>query len=150
VIELGCGTGCVGLIVAVLGADVVLTDRLPLIPLITQNIENNNLQHRVKAHTLEWGEDVSLLDPPFDIVIMSDVVAVTYSDTYPLLIQTLLAIASPSTLIILAYEKRDLKDITFFQMLLQNNFNYHKISTSKMDPFWQDNDIGIFQIHKLT
>jgi len=147
-IELGCGTGCVGLTLATLGADVLLTDREPLIPLITKNVQLNNLSHKVKVCALEWGEDVSSLNPPFDIVLMSDVVAVTYSEAYPLLLQTLLAITSPSTLILLAYEKRDFKDLKFFQMLLQNNFKYNKIPDSKMDPLWQDDDIGIFKIQK--
>uniref|UniRef100_A0A6B2LJP2 Methyltransferase small domain-containing protein n=1 Tax=Arcella intermedia TaxID=1963864 RepID=A0A6B2LJP2_9EUKA len=147
VIELGCGTGCVGLALAIIGADVVLTDRAPLEGLVTTNITTNKLESKAKFKALEWGEDVSSLGR-FDAVIMSDIVAVTYSGAYPLLLKTLKDLTSPQTLILLAYERRDRKDLKFFEMLLDNGFKYQKVSESQLDEQWQDDDIGIFRIFR--
>ncbi|CAJ1340871.1 unnamed protein product [Effrenium voratum] len=71
VLELGAGTGYVGLVAAALGGRVLLTDRAVLVPLLKANIESNHLQDCANALELEWGTPSSL---KVDTVLMSDCV----------------------------------------------------------------------------
>jgi len=89
VIELGAGTGCVGLILSRLGGKVTITDQKQMLPLIHHNAEINHLEHKVKIVEFNWGENTPLLDPPYDIVVLSDVIAACYSDSYQALTDTL-------------------------------------------------------------
>ena len=74
VIELGSGTGVVGLGMARLGAQhVTLTDLAPVCPLLTQNIAMSRLQGCCSAQALCWGEDCSAVAPA-DVIIAADVV----------------------------------------------------------------------------
>ncbi|TFY80064.1 hypothetical protein EWM64_g3949 [Hericium alpestre] len=54
VIELGSGTGLVGLVAARLGAHVWITDQMPLVPFMQRNIALNGLSNNVAALELNW------------------------------------------------------------------------------------------------
>jgi len=150
VIELGAGTGVVGICAAILGAQVTLTDREELLTrLIQKNAKENNVENLVTTHILEWGADVSPLNPPFDVILMSDVVAETYSKSYPQLLQTLKDLSNPNSFILLSYELRKFSDVKFFQMLNQSGFTYTKINNRELHSDWQADDIGIFKIQRL-
>ncbi|KAJ7570643.1 hypothetical protein O6H91_01G129900 [Diphasiastrum complanatum] len=84
VLELGSGTGLVGLVAAFLGGEVVLTDLEHVVPNLRHNVGVNLKQIEafggvIVTETLRWGirEDVEKLGS-FDIVLASDVV---YYDT---------------------------------------------------------------------
>eukprot|EP01121_Diplochlamys_sp_Union-15-3_P013585 TRINITY_DN4240_c0_g1_i3.p1 TRINITY_DN4240_c0_g1~~TRINITY_DN4240_c0_g1_i3.p1 ORF type:complete len:136 (-),score=19.28 TRINITY_DN4240_c0_g1_i3:21-428(-) len=49
VIELGAGTGVIGIALAFMGAEVILTDRKPLLELMNKNIEENCVTKSCKA-----------------------------------------------------------------------------------------------------
>jgi predicted nicotinamide N-methyase len=75
--DIGSGSGCVGLAAACLGADVTLTDLPCVFPLLKQNMDENiikcGISHdRIRMAEYDWGHDTSHLQPPFDIVIVSD------------------------------------------------------------------------------
>ena len=56
-IELGCGIGVPGMVAAMLGADVTLTEQQNLVALIQRNIESNfdaAEQRRLRASVLSW------------------------------------------------------------------------------------------------
>lgn len=80
VLELGSGTGLVGIVAACLGAEVQLTDLAVAMPLLKLNMGVN--QHLVEpsggsmsCSVLEWQEPLSSLHgQPWDIVIGSDLV----------------------------------------------------------------------------
>ncbi|XP_062605453.1 protein N-lysine methyltransferase METTL21D-like [Saccostrea cucullata] len=59
ILELGAGTGCVGLIAAHLGAEVTITDLPEFVPLIEMNIEKNKsaIKGSARAQPLTWGQD---------------------------------------------------------------------------------------------
>eukprot|EP00439_Symbiodinium_sp_Y106_P076908 s180_g15.t6 len=70
VLELGSGTGYVGLIAAALGHRTTLTDRAILLPQLQANIRANGLEDVADAVELEWGSVRPDLD--VDTVIMSE------------------------------------------------------------------------------
>ena len=65
----------------------IVTDQQQMLDLMKYNISLN--QAKAKAEVLNWGEDVSKFNPPFDIVIACDVMANCYNEVYDKLIQTL-------------------------------------------------------------
>ncbi|KAG9410374.1 hypothetical protein AC1031_018407 [Aphanomyces cochlioides] len=74
-IELGSGLGLVGMSCAYLGVTtVMLTDIDDVAPLLAYNVLLNDLQDQVGVQALWWGTSVEMLEPPFDVVLMSDVV----------------------------------------------------------------------------
>jgi predicted nicotinamide N-methyase len=74
VLELGAGTGVVGLGVGALGASqVIITDMPAVCPLIDRNIRLSQLSSVCKSAPLVWGEDVPDNLKP-DVVIAADVV----------------------------------------------------------------------------
>lgn len=87
-LELGSGTGVVGLKLASLGANVTLTDYQPaVLQLLERNIHENNLQERTSVHLLDWSNPATYLAngqpitparsdelPTFDLILAGDCV----------------------------------------------------------------------------
>uniref|UniRef100_H2YUE6 Uncharacterized protein n=1 Tax=Ciona savignyi TaxID=51511 RepID=H2YUE6_CIOSA len=94
VLELGSGTGLVGMVAAYMGAHVTLTDLDKFLPILEENIElNMNLiktgskNGTVKVSELKWGEKLAKFDPTYDFVLGADII---YSeDLFPALLDTL-------------------------------------------------------------
>lgn len=99
-----------------------------MLDLIQENIETNSITQRVTAAELEWGDSSALaaLNPPFDIILASDVVANCYAESHPKLIQTLLEASNQDTLIIMSHELRDKKDLEFWRTL-REQFELKKV-----------------------
>eukprot|EP01102_Stenamoeba_stenopodia_P004890 TRINITY_DN1536_c0_g1_i1.p1 TRINITY_DN1536_c0_g1~~TRINITY_DN1536_c0_g1_i1.p1 ORF type:complete len:236 (+),score=45.04 TRINITY_DN1536_c0_g1_i1:82-789(+) len=165
VLELGAGTGACGIAVGRIlqrreatNSKVIITDRPQMLPLIQRNIDFNFKDSKkststtsVEAQVHWWGEDIEGLlshngGRPFDVIVMSDIVAVTYSSTYPLLFKTLLESSASHTRFLLAYELRSKEDRKFFEMLMDNGFSYKKVDNSLLHPEYRADDIGIFEI----
>lgn len=75
VLELGSGTGVLGLACARTGAShVVVTDNEPeLLTLLERNIEANALSTKVSAKPLDWEDKSTYLNECFDCVVAADV-----------------------------------------------------------------------------
>jgi len=119
VLELGSGTGFVGLVAGYLGARVCITDQASLIPIMERNILLNRLQSNVTAAELDWSRPLpGDLQPP-DIVLAAD--CVYLEATFPLLVSTLVALVPPpperAPEVLLSYKKRRKADKRFFAML---------------------------------
>eukprot|EP01060_Flectonema_neradi_P020789 TRINITY_DN2829_c0_g1_i1.p1 TRINITY_DN2829_c0_g1~~TRINITY_DN2829_c0_g1_i1.p1 ORF type:complete len:216 (+),score=27.72 TRINITY_DN2829_c0_g1_i1:51-698(+) len=118
VIELGSGTGLVGLAAAKLGAKVTLTDLPTELPLLQYNAD----QHKdipVNVCPCSWGnkEHISKLGT-FDIILVSDCLYGRDSDVVSLLLlETMRLLSTPSTRILFAYCYREnlLCDLSFFE-----------------------------------
>ena len=72
VLELGCGSGQAGTAAAARGAQVVMTDAVPL-ALQVARLNAWPVAHRIRFETLKWGEE-TLPDAPFPLIIGSDLV----------------------------------------------------------------------------
>jgi predicted nicotinamide N-methyase len=122
ILELGSGTGIVGIVAAAtLGTNVTLTDLPHVVPNLKFNAEANadvvvSNGGAVTFAPLRWGHDadVDLIEGEFDVVIASDVV---YHDhRYDPLIETLrLMLIGKKIAFVMAHMKRWKKESMFFK-----------------------------------
>ncbi|KAF8269714.1 putative methyltransferase-domain-containing protein [Lactarius quietus] len=103
VLELGSGTGLVGLVAGYFGARVYITDQPPLIPIMERNIALNGLESSVTAAELDWSKPLPEHLPRPDVILAAD--CVYFEPAFPLLVATLVAL------------KRRKADKRFFAML---------------------------------
>ncbi|XP_067848031.1 EEF1A lysine methyltransferase 3-like [Heptranchias perlo] len=132
VLELGSGTGIVGILAVLLGGDVTMTDRAYVLKQIEHNVSANipvTSRHRSKIRALAWGTDQNNFPTDFDIILGSDIV---YNPSqFPGLIQTLLHIANEKTTIYLS-SNVDAREgsANFHAVLLPKKFNCELIHAS--------------------
>eukprot|EP00884_Botryococcus_braunii_P000512 jgi/Botrbrau1/10461/Bobra.0133s0068.2 len=102
VVELGCGTGLVGLVFAALGADVLLTDKKTPLGMVRENVQLNadliqRAGGRADCGELVWGvTDVVSLGPHWqapDFVVAADVVYM--QELFQPLLATLSSLGGP-------------------------------------------------------
>ncbi|XP_075447720.1 EEF1A lysine methyltransferase 3 [Ascaphus truei] len=118
VIELGAGTGVVGILVSLLGGQVTLTDLPHALPQIKKNVSANVPSHHVpQVCALSWGLDQEQFPQDYDFVLGADIVYL--KETYPLLIQTLQHLCGPHTTIFLSSKMRqEHGTVAFFRDVL--------------------------------
>ncbi|XP_066933657.1 protein N-lysine methyltransferase METTL21D-like [Clytia hemisphaerica] len=152
VVELGSGTGLVGLVAAMNGASVRITDLNELVPLMEKNIEANQhlLQGNAKAESLKWGVDLEM-KMKADIILIAD--CIYYDESLEPLVNTMHSLCHETTVIYMSYEERntDLKielEKKFFK-LLDGLFSTERISRDLQDPLYNSDDIHILKISLL-
>ncbi|NXX57042.1 MT21D methyltransferase, partial [Scopus umbretta] len=152
VLELGAGTGAVGIMAATLGANVTVTDLEELQELLLVNIENNKhlVTGSVRAKVLKWGEDVTEFQPPPDYILMAD--CIYYEESLEPLLKTLKDLTGPDTCVLCCYEQRTMGknpeiERKYFE-LLQMDFELEKIPLDKHDEEYRSEDIHIVTIHR--
>lgn len=133
VVELGAGCGLPGLLLAGLGARVVLTDVEETVELIEENIENNekvlkSSNGEATAETLDWTNesDRTRFQPPYDYVLAADTV---YSEeaVVPFL-KTVYFLAGLNTVVVFAHPApREPKASELFWSLVDNYFDVKKV-----------------------
>ncbi|XP_073339963.1 protein N-lysine methyltransferase METTL21D [Pagrus major] len=153
VVELGAGTGAVGLMAATLGAQVTVTDLEDLQTLLKVNIQENQAllsSGSITAKVLQWGEDVSEFMPAPHYILMAD--CIYYEQSIIPLAESLKLLSGPDTCIICCYEQRTegvnpKVERQFFE-LLQQNFSCEEIPSDKQDPEFSSPDIHILHIRR--
>ncbi|XP_067847972.1 EEF1A lysine methyltransferase 3-like [Heptranchias perlo] len=145
VIELGSGTGIVGILAALRGGNVTITDKPTILKQINSNVSTNIptvCRHRLKVRPLTWGEDHTDFPADYDFILGSDIVY--RSDTYPALIETLRHLANQRTTIYLASEfRKENGCLSFHELLLPEYFNCKVVDKS------MDNDIYVYKMTKI-
>ncbi|GBF92173.1 hypothetical protein Rsub_05255 [Raphidocelis subcapitata] len=155
-IDLGSGMGLGGLAFALLGADVVLTDMLPVLPLLRRNYENNlspaalraasgdgahaEAAGRVAVAELDWSQPshftgggeggAGVVSPPFDYILAAD--CVYHEHLLRHLYRALLALSDSRTTILVANERRSESVQAAFSDLFSHSFTMKRIPHSKM------------------
>uniref|UniRef100_K3WJ30 Methyltransferase small domain-containing protein n=1 Tax=Globisporangium ultimum (strain ATCC 200006 / CBS 805.95 / DAOM BR144) TaxID=431595 RepID=K3WJ30_GLOUD len=160
VLELGSGTGYVGLMTAVCfePANVFLTDLASHVACLERNVALNAsvLRPHVNVHVTElaWGSTVhetALLEKlgddntHIDVILGTDVAYLR--ELYDPLLHTLRHVASQHTLVLLGLNRAD-TDISFFQRLELDGFEYYKISEDQLPTEYHGKDFGLFEIRR--
>lgn len=140
VVELGAGTGVVGIMAGYLGASVIITDLESLVPLLDHNVnENRHLlgAGSVVAKPLCWGNppDSDMLHP--DFLVLAN--CVYYESSLENLRETVLALTSEArseTVILACYEERtkEIGDlICRWHSMLSDYFDIRDIERDSLD-----------------
>ncbi|XP_018516573.1 protein N-lysine methyltransferase METTL21A [Lates calcarifer] len=143
-IELGAGTGLVGIVAALLGAKVTITDREPALDFLSANVKANlppDSQGSATVSELTWGHHLELYPAGgFDLVLGADIVYL--EDTFVPLLQTLEHLCSETSVVLLACKIRYERDTNFLSMLKQR-FGVEEVYYEKQ------RDIHIYKAWKL-
>ncbi|NWY92820.1 MT21A methyltransferase, partial [Loxia curvirostra] len=134
VIELGAGTGLLGIVVTLLGkafflalfranhncsARVTLTDRAAALELLESNVQANlppELRPRAVVKELTWGKDLdNFSSGAFDLILGADIVYL--EETFAELLGTLEHLCSERAVILLSCRIRYERDLDFLRML---------------------------------
>lgn len=165
VVELGSGTGFVGLAVAACfrPAHVFLTDLSTHLACLERNAARNQsvVQNGVNVHVkeLSWGSaehETALQDALAaastdgartpDVIIGTDVAYLR--ELYAPLQHTLRALAADSsTLVLLGLNRAD-TGMAFFQQLERDGFEYYKIRDEELPAAYWGKDFGLFEIRR--
>ncbi|WWC65444.1 uncharacterized protein I303_108062 [Kwoniella dejecticola CBS 10117] len=139
ILELGSGTGLVGIVAGLLepSAEVWATDQSILLDLMRSNVElnlTNSPNHRPNVLVAEynWGEEVPSDIPieSIDMVLAAD--CVYFEPAFPLLVKTLcdLAPIDKEIEILFCWKKRRKADKRFF-MMLKKHFNQYTVEDDR-------------------
>ncbi|PRP86584.1 hypothetical protein PROFUN_05222 [Planoprotostelium fungivorum] len=157
-IEIGAGCGLTGIVTAILGAHVTITDRVEVLHLIKKNVDFNLSGRenvgKVQVKELNWGvTDVKEFKPPFHYVIGSAQSQIFLDVLYQMesidpLIQVLASLCDTRTVCLLSLEMRDQQiHDTFFQRVT-DHFVVSTIPRAKQDPAHTSEFITIYQLKK--
>ncbi|XP_008116984.1 protein N-lysine methyltransferase METTL21A isoform X3 [Anolis carolinensis] len=143
VIELGAGTGLLGIVAALLGAHVTITDRKAALALLESNVGANvptDLRTKAVVKELTWGQDLASFAPGgYDVILGADIVYL--EETFGALLQTLDHLCSDQTVILLSCRLRYERDQNFLKML-KGLFAVHEV-------FYDSNhDVHIFKAQR--
>ncbi|XP_066544766.1 protein N-lysine methyltransferase METTL21A [Amia ocellicauda] len=118
-IELGAGTGLVGIVAALLGAQVTITDRQPAMGLLRSNVVANlppDLQGAATVSELTWGEGLHRYEAGgYELVLGADIVYL--EETFPALLATLEHLGAARGVVLLSCRLRYERDHAFLGLL---------------------------------
>ncbi|KAF9076505.1 putative methyltransferase-domain-containing protein [Rhodocollybia butyracea] len=147
VVELGSGTGLVGLTAASLGANKVwITDQKPLLNIMQQNLSMNSLERNCSVAELDWGTSIPHMISPPDLILAAD--CVYFEPAFALLVQTLDALATKETDILFCYKKRRKADKRFFG-LLKKLFSWEEVMDDLNRNVYARESITLIRLSKI-
>eukprot|EP00884_Botryococcus_braunii_P004350 jgi/Botrbrau1/13916/Bobra.136_2s0009.2 len=131
VVEIGAGPGLVGIFLGLLGAQVILTDKEQVLPLLRQNLAENSLPEE-GACELEWGapgfmdtvKRLSAFRP--SLVVAADCLYIDgdgRSPSVPDFVRTCAGLCGPSTRCFVAFEPRSDEIRASFLHLAKQRFS---------------------------
>uniref|UniRef100_A0A2I3TAL4 Protein N-lysine methyltransferase METTL21A n=2 Tax=Pan TaxID=9596 RepID=A0A2I3TAL4_PANTR len=154
-VELGAGTGLVGIVAALLAelierciccflsAHVTITDRKVALEFLKSNVQANlppHIQPKTVVKELTWGQNLGSFSPgEFDLILGADIIYL--EETFTDLLQTLEHLCSNHSVILLACRIRYERDNNFLAML-ERQFTVRKVH---YDP---EKDVHIYEAQK--
>ncbi|KAJ3758049.1 putative methyltransferase-domain-containing protein [Lentinula raphanica] len=148
VVELGSGTGLVGLIAAKLGAGRVwITDQASLLDIMQQNLSLNRLQCNCEVAELNWGTSIPTAMSSPDVILAAD--CVYFEPAFPLLVRTLDSLATDKTQVFFCYKKRRKADKRFFGML-KKKFTWHEVMDDPNRDLYNRESITLIKLLKVV
>ncbi|CAL1538723.1 unnamed protein product [Lymnaea stagnalis] len=161
VLELGAGTGAVGLTAAYLRARVVITDLPEFVPLLQHNItlNKNKLKGSCTAMALPWGDKKCMTDikeahfrSGVDYILLAD--CVYYEQSLEQLKDTIEYFSTAHTTILCSYEDRDIGNKAELQSrflkMIGEHFNIVEIPMNSHDEQYCSSDIHILQFNSKS
>ncbi|XP_078702503.1 protein N-lysine methyltransferase METTL21A-like isoform X1 [Branchiostoma floridae x Branchiostoma belcheri] len=119
VIELGAGTGLTGMVAALQGAKVTITEREIALASLQSNVETNippgTTRHPVVIQELTWGQNLHLYPTSFHYVLGADIIYL--KETFQDLLKTLVHLSNCETVVLLGCKIRYERDTNFLKML---------------------------------
>jgi predicted nicotinamide N-methyase len=158
VIELGSGTGCVGLVAAALGARVILTDQSQLLPLMQGNVDCNNLQQQCSVREFDWDTPAAFdatqhTSTGLCLVIASDCVVPQLYPLEPLVAALTALTANPATVALLSYEHRHHEHFhprsQLTSLLQRSGLSLTVVPQQQHDAMYTCDDIEIWEVRAL-
>mmetsp|Transcript_3248 Transcript_3248/g.8141 ORF Transcript_3248/g.8141 Transcript_3248/m.8141 type:complete len:307 (-) Transcript_3248:82-1002(-) len=142
IVELGCGTGLLGIIIAQMGQKIMLTDLRHVLPQIEENVRVNlegEAAERVEVAAMAWGnEDDEKTSGRFDLILCSDLVY--KEETKEALVHTLVALSTPDSLVAMAFERRRKTVEDSFMQLAAEHFAVEELEI----PYKEENGVLVF------
>ncbi|GAV75951.1 Methyltransf_16 domain-containing protein [Cephalotus follicularis] len=152
-IELGAGCGAAGMAFYLLGLnDIVLTDIAPVMTALKHNLKRNKqvLKKTLKTSVLYWNNDdqIRSLNPPFDIVIATDVVYIEESVCQ--LVGAMEKLVSDDGVVLLGYQVRSPEADKLFWELCGEVFGIEKVPHGHLhlDYAYEETDVYILRKKK--
>lgn len=172
VVDLGSGTGVVGIVAADLGAEAFLTDQEQLLFLMRENAERfarkaedggettaaataaevvKPASDTVHVLTYDWGMEDGELAPPVDVVLVSDCVL---PKLYPIepLVDAIDRLSGPETVTIMSYEHRHYQAFDprrrFEELAAARGLVKTDIPQAHQHPIFSADDIEIWEVRR--
>ncbi|XP_062600843.1 protein N-lysine methyltransferase METTL21A-like [Saccostrea cucullata] len=117
VIELGAGSGLVGMVATLLGAETILTDQEKAIPYLTKVVTSNlpeELKGKSEVKALDWQGNLESYQETFDVILGADIIYI--EDTFPDLLRTIEHLSNEETLVYISCRIRYTRDSNFLKM----------------------------------
>ncbi|XP_072347369.1 EEF1A lysine methyltransferase 3-like isoform X1 [Scyliorhinus torazame] len=144
VIELGAGTGLVGILAILLGGDVTLTDRPFVLDQLEYNVSKNitsDMMPRAKVSALMWGKDHEQFPTDYDYILGSDIIY--RPSEFHFLIATLQHLSNQNTIIYFCSKMWvELGTVDFYEKVLPEYFDSEIVHTVP------DQGINLYKITK--
>lgn len=145
ILELGSGTGLVGIVAGTLGGRVWITDQGPLLNVMRKNVRMNKLEGQVKVAELNWGSLLPRDLPRPDLILAAD--CVYFEPAFPLLVHTLSDLADSRTEVLFCYKKRRKADKRFFK-ILRKTFHWSEVQDDPDKSSYSADAISLLQLVK--
>lgn len=150
-VDLGTGTGVLGIALAMAGADVVLTDMPHILPLTQRNLLHNMAQcvHSTRVVALPWGPDVEEViqggEWRPDLITGADVVY--QRQHFPALLDCITALSAPHTVTFLSFKVRGRGEAEFQELAASRGFAIETVPSSQLHEEYRD---GFYQVLRLA
>ncbi|KAG1668811.1 hypothetical protein FOA52_004905 [Chlamydomonas sp. UWO 241] len=149
VLELGAGMGLGGIAFSMLGADVVLTDTVDVVPLLRRNCEANLGRGVARVEELDWyqPEQAAQLKPPFDYVAAAD--CIYHENIVKDFHRVVMDVTNDKSVVLVVNELRSHSVHAAFMAAFTPTHSIKTVPHSKMDDVYQHPNIQIFYMKRL-
>lgn len=150
-VELGAGCGVAGMGLFLLGlTEIVLTDISPVMPALKRNLKVNKpvLRKNLKHSVLYWNnkDQIQALNPPFDLVVATDVVYI--EESVPQLVSAMEALVADDGVVLLGYQVRSPEAHKKFWEMCGEVFDVEKVPHEDLHPEFAYEETDVFLLRK--
>lgn len=151
-VELGAGSGLVGLAVARScsgdAPHIYITDQEPMMPLMETNVKLNNLSSIVTPRVLNWGEPLEGCVPSRPAVILA-ADCVYFEPAFPLLVSTLQDLLGPESVCYFCFKRRRRADLRFIKMA-RKSFDIDEIRDDPEAAIYRRENLFLYTIRSRS